>query len=167
MPLIKKLFERLMKRDIRRIFLAAVIPLFFLFILYMLKILEVGMDWNFTRLGIYPMEKRGLFGIFAHPLVHSNFKHLAANTLPLFFLSWCLFYFYRSIAPYIFFLIWIGSGIFTFLFGKSGWHIGSSGLIYGLAFFLFFSGIRIYPISLLPLKYMFHINRHSVRFEFF
>ena len=91
-----------MKRDIQRIFLAAVIPLFFLFVLYMLKILEVGMDWDFTRLGIYPMEKRGLFGIFAHPLVHSSFKHLAANTLPLFFLSWCLFYFYRGIAPYIF-----------------------------------------------------------------
>ena len=77
-----------MKRDIQRIFLAAVIPLFFLFVLYMLKILEVGMDWDFTRLGIYPMEKRGLFGIFAHPLVHSSFKHLAANTLPLLFLSW-------------------------------------------------------------------------------
>lgn len=56
MTLIKKLFEQLMKRDIQRIFLAAVIPLFFLFVLYMLKILEVGMDWDFTRLGIYPME---------------------------------------------------------------------------------------------------------------
>lgn len=91
-----------MKRDIQRIFLAAVIPLFFLFILYILKILEVGMGWDFTRLGIYPMEKRGVFGIFAHPLVHSSFSHLAANSLPLFFLSWCLFYFYKGIASYIF-----------------------------------------------------------------
>ena len=49
------------------------------------------------------MEKRGVFGIFAHPLVHSSFKHLFANTIPFFFLSWCLFYFYRDIAPYIFF----------------------------------------------------------------
>ena len=104
-----------MKRDIQRIFLAAVIPLFFLFVLYMLKILEVGMDWDFTRLGIYPMEKRGLFGIFAHPLVHSSFKHLAANTLPLFFLSWCLFYFYRGIAPYIFFLIHLWPGLLFIL----------------------------------------------------
>lgn len=107
----------------------------------MLKILETGMGWDFTSLGIYPMEKRGVFGIFAHPLVHSSFRHLLANTLPLLFLSWCLFYFYKDIAPYIFFLLWIGGGIFTFLLGKSGWHIGSSGLIYGLAFFLFFSGI--------------------------
>lgn len=88
-----------MKHDIRRMALAAVIPLFLLFILYILKFLETGMDWNFTRLGVYPMEQRGVFGIFAHPLVHSSFKHLFANTIPLFFLMWCLFYFYRHIAP--------------------------------------------------------------------
>ena len=97
------------------------------------------MDWDFTRLGVYPMEKRGLFGIFAHPLIHSNFPHLLANTLPLFFLSWCLFYFYRGIAPYIFFIIWVGCGAITYLIGKPGWHIGASGIIYGLAFFLFFT----------------------------
>ena len=53
-----------MKHDIRRMALAAVIPLFLLFILYILKFLETGMDWNFTRLGVYPMEQRGVFGIF-------------------------------------------------------------------------------------------------------
>ena len=44
-----------MKHDIRRIALAAVIPLFLIFILYLLKFLEVGMDWDFRRLGVYPM----------------------------------------------------------------------------------------------------------------
>ena len=61
-----------MKRDVQRIVLAAIIPLFLLFILYILKFLETGMDWDFTKLGVYPMEKRGVFGIFAHPLVHSS-----------------------------------------------------------------------------------------------
>lgn len=130
-----------MKHDIQRIVLATVIPCFILFVLYALKTLEVGMEWDFTRLGVYPMQQRGVFGIFAHPLVHSSFKHLMANTLPLFFLSWCLFYFYRAIAPYIFFAIWMGCGVLTFLIGKPGWHIGASGIIYGLAFFLFFSGL--------------------------
>ncbi len=130
-----------MKNEIRKMALAAIIPMFLLFTLYTLKVLETGMDWDFTRLGVYPMEKRGVFGIFAHPLVHSGFKHLLANTMPLFFLTWCLFYFYRHIAPYIFFSIWIGCGMLTFLIGKPGWHIGASGIIYGLAFFLFFSGI--------------------------
>lgn len=130
-----------MKLELRRMLLAAVIPTFLLFIMYLLKALEVGMEWDFTRLGVYPMQKRGVFGIFAHPLIHSSFKHLLANTIPLFFLSWCLFYFYRHIASYILFSVWIGCGILTFLIGKPGWHIGASGIIYALAFFLFFSGI--------------------------
>ncbi len=141
-----------MKRDIQRILAAAIIPLFIILILYLLKFLEVGMDWDFTHLGVYPMEKKGFFGIFAHPLVHSSFKHLLANTLPLLFLSWCLFYFYRDIAPYIFFSIWIGCGLFTFLIGKPGWHIGASGIIYGLAFFLFFSGILRKHIPLVAIS---------------
>ena len=141
-----------MRQDTQRIFIAAAIPLFVLFVLYLLEFLEVGMDWDFTHLGVYPCEKRGVFGIFAHPLVHGSFKHLLANTIPLFFLSWCLFYFYRGIAPYIFFAIWIGCGALTFIIGKPGWHIGSSGLIYGLAFFLFFSGLLRKHIPLIAIS---------------
>lgn len=110
------------------------------------------MDWDFTRLGVYPLARKGVFGIFAHPLVHGSFRHLIANTLPFFFLTWCLFYFYRNIAPLIFFLIWIGCGILTFVIGKPGWHIGASGIIYGLAFFLFFSGILRKHIPLIAIS---------------
>lgn len=141
-----------MKHDVRRMVLSAAIPLFLLFILYTLKFLETGMDWDFTKLGVYPMEKRGVFGIFAHPLVHSSFKHLFANTFPLFFLSWCLFYFYRDIAPYIFFAIWTVCGLLTFLIGKPGWHVGASGIIYGLAFFLFFSGLLRKHVPLIAIS---------------
>ena len=141
-----------MKPEIRRMFLAAVIPLFILLVLYLVKFMEIGMDWNFVQLGVYPLEKRGVFGIFAHPLIHSSATHLAANTLPLFFLSWCLFYFYRDLAPYILFAIWIGCGTLTFCIGKPGWHIGASGLIYGLAFFLFFSGLLRKHVPLIAIS---------------
>jgi membrane associated rhomboid family serine protease len=129
------------QHDARRVVAAAVIPLFLIFILYMIKILETGMEWDFTHLGVYPLRPKGAFGIFAHPLVHGSFRHLAANTIPLFLLGWCLFYVYRSIASYLFFIIWVGCGALTFIIGKPGWHIGASGIIYGLAFFLFFSGL--------------------------
>jgi membrane associated rhomboid family serine protease len=127
--------------ELQRSIMAVVIPLFLVFLMYMMKVLEVGMNWNFIHLGVYPLSKKGIFGIFAHPLVHSSFKHLFANTIPFFFLSWCLFYFYRDIASSIFFIIWVGCGIVAFLIGKEGWHVGASGVIYGLVFFLFFSGI--------------------------
>lgn len=141
-----------MKQDIRHIILAAMPSLFLIFILYVIKTLETGMDWDFSHLGVYPLEKKGMFGIFAHPLIHSDFTHLLANTLPLFFLSWCVFYFYRGIAFSIFFLIWAGCGILTFIIGKPGWHIGASGVVYGLAFFLFFSGILRKHIPLISIS---------------
>ena len=130
-----------MKPDIRHIILAGIVPLFLIFILYMIKIWETGMDWQFTQLGVYPSEVKGLLGIFTSPLIHNGFTHLIANSLPLFFLSWCLYYFYRDIASYILLILWISTGVLTFLIGKPGWHIGASGLIYGLAFFLFLSGL--------------------------
>ena len=130
-----------MKPDLQRIAASAIIPLFLLFVMYALEVLETGMDWDFTRLGVYPREQRGVFGIFAHPLVHGSWRHLWANSLPFLFLSWCLFYFYRGIAPVILFLVWVGCGVLTWAIGKPGWHVGASGIIYGLAFFLFFSGL--------------------------
>jgi membrane associated rhomboid family serine protease len=65
-----------MKRDIQRIMLATAVPLFLIFILFLLKIVEVGMDWDFSHMGIYPLEKRGITGILTHPLIHSGFSHL-------------------------------------------------------------------------------------------
>jgi membrane associated rhomboid family serine protease len=141
-----------MRVELQRIFVAMVIPLLLIFLMYMMKVLEIGMDWNFLHLGVYPLTKKGVFGIFAHPLVHGSFRHLFANTIPFLFLSWCLFYFYKNIASYIFFVIWIGCGIITFLIGKEGWHIGASGIIYGLAFFLFFSGIIRRHIPLIAIS---------------
>lgn len=141
-----------MKPHIRRIFLSMSIPLFILFVLYTIKILEVGMDWDFTHLGIYPRAKKGFFGVFAHPLVHGSFKHLFANSLPLFFLSWILCYFYKDVGTYILFFVWIIGGLITFAIGKPGWHVGASGLIYGLAFFLFFSGILRKSIPLIAVS---------------
>lgn len=141
-----------MKPDLQRIVASAFIPFFLLFIMFALEVLETGMDWDFTRLGVYPREQRGFFGVFAHPFIHGGFRHLAANSLPFFFLSWCLFYFYRGIAPYILFAIWIGCGLLTWVIGKPGWHIGASGLVYGLAFFLFFSGLLRKYVPLIALS---------------
>ena len=47
--------------------LATAVPLFLIFILFLLKIVEVGMDWDFSHMGIYPLEKRGITGILTHP----------------------------------------------------------------------------------------------------
>lgn len=52
-----------MRPEIRQILLTMVLPLFLIFILYMIKVLEIGMDWDFISLGVYPLSKKGMFGI--------------------------------------------------------------------------------------------------------
>jgi membrane associated rhomboid family serine protease len=52
----------------------------------------------------------------------------------------------------VFFLTWIITGILVWLGGRSSYHIGASGLIYGFASFLFFSGIIRNSINLLAIS---------------
>lgn len=141
-----------MKPEIRRILLAFAFPSLLLFILYFLWIAAMGMDFDFIYLGIYPRELKGIGGILTSPLVHADFGHLFANTIPLLFLSWCLFYFYRDGGYGILLFIWLLTGGLTFLIGKPGWHVGASGIVYALASFLFFSGVMKKYIPLVALS---------------
>lgn len=131
-----------MKQDLRKILLAMTLPVVpYFYPLYNKDIRgRYGLGLHTLRSIPYGI-KRGMFGIFCTSVDTQQLCSFICNTLPLFFLTWCLFYFYRGIAPYIFFIIWIGCGTITFIIGKPGWHIGASGVIYGLAFFLFFSGL--------------------------
>ena len=61
--------------------------------------------------------------------------------MPAFLLSLAIFYFYRDIAYKIWFLIYLIGGILLWSVGRQAYHIGASGLIYGLAAFLFLSGL--------------------------
>ncbi len=130
-----------MKFENKRIIYALFVPACFVILLWLIQLLEWGLNAHWYTWGIYPRHLNGLQGIFFTPLVHEGFSHLFSNTFPLLILGWCLFYFYTDIALRSFLLIWITSGIITWLIGRESWHIGASGLIYGLCFFLFFSGI--------------------------
>jgi len=105
-----------------------------------------------VRYGLFPLKIKGLLGILTSPLIHADFKHLADNSVPLFFLSLAIFYFYREIAYKIFFIIYFVSGILVWFVGREAYHIGASGLIYGFASFLFVSGVLRKNVSLLAIS---------------
>jgi membrane associated rhomboid family serine protease len=125
----------------KKLGLSMLIPAFFIIIMWLVKIIEVMFDIDLSHLGIFPMSLKGIPGIFFSPLIHSDFKHLFNNSLPLFFLATALFYFYSEIAVKVSLWTYFLTGLFVWLSGRDAWHIGASGLIYGLASFLFFSGI--------------------------
>jgi membrane associated rhomboid family serine protease len=138
----------------KRIFLSMLIPGIFVFLMWLVMVIEVMFNLDLSNLGIFPLAAKGLPGIIFSPLIHSDFGHLFNNSLPLFFLGTALFYFYSEIAVKVSFWTWFLTGTFVWIAGRTAWHIGASGLIYGLASFLFFSGIirryfRLVALSLL------------------
>ena len=118
----------------------------------MVKIAEVMLGTSFYKLGVYPRHLNGLVGIITSPLIHANFKHLIANSSSFLVLSTALFFFYRKLAFRIFILNYLMSGIFLWLGGRELWHIGASGIIYGMAAFLLFSGIFKQDLRLLTIS---------------
>lgn len=100
--------------------------------------------------GIYPREIHGLPGILFSPMMHSGWKHLFSNILPFLGLLTLLFYLYRKISLYGIILIYIMTGFIVWLFARQVYHIGASGVVYGLVSFVFCNGIfRRHPVSII------------------
>lgn len=122
--------------------------------MWAVKVAEVVLHIDFGYLGVYPREISGLKGILFSPFIHGDFYHLFDNSIPLLALGTLLFYFYKKIAWETSILIYLLSGLWLWIIGRTSFHIGASGFIYGLAAFLFFSGVfrknaRLLTISLL------------------
>lgn len=118
-----------------------VFPTVFLTLLWLIKIFETALSTSFSQWGIYPLKINTLKGILFSPLLHGDWNHLIANSISLFVLMVGLFYFYRHLSYRIFFFIYFSSGILLWLAARPSFHIGASGIVYGLASFLFLSGL--------------------------
>ncbi len=141
----------------KKLLLSLIIPGIFVFLMWLTRITESLFELDLAGLGIYPLTIKGLPGILLSPFIHEDFRHLLNNSLPLLLLSVALFYFYSEIAFRIFSLTYILTGALVWLGGREAWHIGASGLVYGLASFLFFSGIirKYYRLTALSLLIVF------------
>ena len=91
--------------------------------------------------GVIPRTNVGFRGIWIMPLVHGDWTHLLANSVPLFALTALLVYFYPRVAGRSFWMIYFGTGILVWIFARPVSHIGASGVVYGLVSFLFWNGI--------------------------
>lgn len=138
----------------KKLLLSMIIPGIFIFFMWLVKIIELLFEIDLSRFGIYPLTAKGLSGILLSPFIHADFTHLFNNSIPLFLLSIALFYFYSEVALKVFIWTYFLTGLLVWFAGREAWHIGASGLVYGLASFLFFSGIirryfRLIALSLL------------------
>jgi membrane associated rhomboid family serine protease len=130
-----------MIQEKRTIIRSLFLPMLFVAFLWIIKLSEMAIQIDLGFLGVYPRKVEGLIGILTSPLIHADIKHLFANSIPLLVLGGCLFYFYKELAVKTFFLIYFVTGICVWAGAREAYHIGASGVVYGLAAFLFFSGI--------------------------
>lgn len=112
----------------------------FVLLIWLVKITESYFHIDFGPYGIYPRTLSGSIGIFLSPLIHGDFFHLLSNTVPLIILGIGLFYFYDKIAFNVVVLIYLMTGFWVWIAARDAYHIGASGLVYGLLTFILFSG---------------------------
>lgn len=110
---------------------------------------------------LIPLMPGGLKGILFAPLLHGSLDHIIGNSMPIAILLFLLFEFYPKIAYRIFFIGWIASGLLVWMLppidittGEWSYSciIGASGLVYMLAFFIFFSGVLRWNMKLLTIS---------------
>ena len=128
-------------QDEKRHFTSSVIvPVILVMIMWLVKIIETVFHLDFVFLGIKPLSAEGLPGILLFHFIHGDWEHLFANTVPILVLGTSLYYFYRPLANKILLILIFSTGLLTWCGARSGVHIGASGLVYGLTFFLMLSG---------------------------
>lgn len=125
----------------QRLRTSLLIPLQFVAVLWVIQIFQWLSIYELGYLGIYPRSVSGLRGIFMSPLLHSGFDHLLSNTPPLIVLWAMVLFFYPRISTPVFLLIYLLTGLGVWVFARPVYHIGASGVIYGLVAFVFWSGL--------------------------
>ncbi len=113
----------------------------FVLLLWLIQFTQWALEKDISAFGVLPRNIKGLAGILTAPLIHADFSHLISNSITLFLLLFGILYFYRTSAVKVFFIVYIADGILVWLFARESYHIGASGLVYGFASFLFFSGL--------------------------
>ena len=116
------------------------LPLAFLAVIWFIHIFQFIFNLEFGYLGVFPREWFGIKGIIASPLIHADFSHLTNNSIPFLVLGTMMIFFYRKVAVSSFFMIYFITGIAVWLLARQRFHIGLSGVVFGLVTFVMSNG---------------------------
>lgn len=110
-------------------------------VLYATELVDALTGQRLNDDGIIPRDAEGLLGVIWSPLLHANWDHLLANTLP--FLIFGFLAMAVGIGRWVMVtaIIWVVGGLGVWLIGPSGVStIGASGVIFGWLTFLLARG---------------------------
>lgn len=134
------------RRSITRVLPAAPVPalvtmLAFTALLYVIEFADQVSSSALQGNGILPRTLDGLDGVLWAPLLHGNWAHLLANTVP--FLVFGFLAMAGGVGQFVAVtaVIWVLGGLGVWLTADGGTnHIGASGLIFGWLVFLLTRG---------------------------
>ncbi|MCB0764232.1 MAG: rhomboid family intramembrane serine protease [Flavobacteriales bacterium] len=132
------------KKGERRLIGSVVLPAIAVVILWCVYLLDEAFGLQLVRYALYPRDAGGLLGIATAPFLHShtdNMSHIWNNSVALLMLGWGLMYFYPRVAGRVVLLSVLIGGAGVWLTGRASYHLGASGVVYGIAAFLFLSGL--------------------------
>ena len=129
------------EHDTRRLRRSFFIAASFATVLWLIKLIEIRLGLDLAAYGVYPLRASGLAGILWAPLIHGSLSHVFANTAPILILGTALLYGYPRSAKIVIPITYIGSGAGVWLFARSAYHIGASGLTLGMMLFVFTIGV--------------------------
>ena len=115
-------------------------PLAFIGLIWGIHLLQIIFNLNFGYLGVFPREWFGIKGIFTSPLIHGDFSQLTNNSIPFLVLGTMILFFYRKVAYRSFVMIYLITGFAVWLMARQTFHIGLSGVVFGLVTFVMANG---------------------------
>lgn len=120
------------------------------FLLYMLAaiwlvgLMNTILGGQLNQLGLFPREVHGLQGILFSPFLHGSIGHLVNNSILFVFLGFFVaLYNQKGRHELLRITVFVGllGGVLTWLFARTSFHIGLSGIIFGYWGFITVNGL--------------------------
>ena len=108
----------------------------FVLIIWIVELVNLVLGHRLNILGIFPRTVAGLPGIVLSPFLHLGIGHVLLNTIPFVILGWLVILHGNRVFLEVSVVIILVSGAGIWLLGRSGYHVGASGLIFGYFGFL-------------------------------
>ena len=109
-------------------------------LLWLVEIVNIFLGHSLAGFGILPRSVHGLLGIPLAPFIHGSPFHALSNTFPLLILGGLVMTEGRQRYLQVMILLTLISGILVWLIGRTAFHIGASGVIFGLFGYLLANG---------------------------
>ena len=119
---------------------AAVFVGAFTALLWVIEIVDVASGSRLERNGIEPRSLDGLWGILFAPVLHDDWQHLIANTVPIAVLGFLVLLSGMARGLAAIGIIWVIGGFGTWLTAGAGNTIGASILVFGFIAYLLVRG---------------------------